>query len=64
MKRGIFISKAYSGQVYVASRSHKSRTKLIWWTCPYEPTLPEVRIEENTVPEPIRRQAYRALAPC
>ena len=58
---GVFISRPRNDQVYVAYRSSRS-TKLIWYTLPYEPTGPYVRVEANEVPRSVRHQAYKWLA--
>jgi hypothetical protein len=57
---GIFISRSYAGQVYVAHRSFQL-AKFIWYTLPYAPTAPYVRIIARKVPRSIRYQAYRWL---
>ena len=58
---GVFISCPRNDQVYVAYRSSRS-TKLIWYTLPYTPTGPYVRVEANEVPRSVRHQAYKWLA--
>jgi len=52
---GIFISAPHNGTIFIAERSRKGSRKLLWSTHGQ-------RIEANTVPYQIRRQAYRHLA--
>jgi hypothetical protein len=58
---GIFISAPHNGQVYVAERSRKGYSKLLWSVLPKAPTGDDVPIEARLVPFAIRRQAYRYL---
>jgi hypothetical protein len=58
---GIFTSAPHNGRVYVAERSRKGYSKLLWSVLPKAPTGGDVPIEARLVPFAIRRQAYRYL---
>jgi hypothetical protein len=60
MVRGIYISAPIDGRIYVAERSRKGSSKLLWSVMPAHDG-PDVRIEAGNVPYRIRRQGYRHL---
>jgi hypothetical protein len=57
--RGLFISEAIVGNIYVAERSCKGRGELLWSMIPAALNLADVRIEASMFPQRVRRQAYR-----
>ena len=57
----IFISEPYQGTVYIAEPSRRGSRKLLWSSMPITPIEADVRIDANTVPMRIRRQAYRRI---
>jgi hypothetical protein len=62
MIAGIYISKLYRAQFYIAERSYKGSQKLLWSTMPEALDVDYMRVDANCVPRLIRRQAYRVLA--
>jgi len=58
---GLYISQPLGGRIFVAERSRKGSTKLLWSVMPQGSFATDVRIEARAVPYHIRRQAYRWL---
>ena len=55
----MFVSKPYSGRVFIAQRSPRGYHKLVWSVLILASTRNDIRIEASKVPKRIRRAAYR-----
>jgi hypothetical protein len=58
----MFISARVNGRVYLAERSLKGSSKLLWSIATVAATAGPNRVEAAEVPKQIRRKGYRALA--